>query len=182
MTRVSGWYGHKLEGDYIGPNSSKQPDPYFVSGVIKIQDNNCAQMTVEEKDACQSLLAKDYEIGVAQAQQTTLADRMRDRIKKRKAGVMDQDLSSPYRNCDFICGSAAEVERLWSVAKKILTNNRYHLTVVMFETLMFLKMNEDYWDLQSVHAAHSMARKPKRTTEIEAMLTEEEGGVDLINV
>ena len=47
---------------------------------------------------------------------------------------------------------------------------------------MVLKMNEDYWDLQSVQAANSMTRKPKRTTEIEAMITEEEGGVDLINV
>ena len=69
---------------------------------------------------------------MAQAQQTNLADRMRDRIKKRKAGVMDQDLSSPYRNCDFICGSAAEVERLWSVAKNVLTNNISCLTAVMF--------------------------------------------------
>ena len=29
LTRASGWYGHKLEGKYIGQNSLKQPDPHF---------------------------------------------------------------------------------------------------------------------------------------------------------
>ena len=99
---------------------------------------------MEEKDAFQSFLDTDYETGVAHVQQTTLDKRMRGRIKKRKAGVMDQDLSSPYRNCDFMCDSAAEVERLSSVAKNVLTNNRSRLTAIMFETLTFLKMNEDY--------------------------------------
>ena len=122
---------------------------------------------VEEKYACQSLLDTDDETGASKAQKNTLAERMRDIIKN---------------NCDFICGSVAEVERLWSVAKKVLTNNRSCLTTVMFETLIFLKINEDYWDLQSVQTSHSMARKPKRTKEIEVMITEEEGKVDLINV
>ena len=67
-------------------------------------------MMVDKKDACKSLLSTDDKTGVSQAYQTTLVDKMRDRIKKRKAGVMDRDLSSLYRNCDRICCSAEAVE------------------------------------------------------------------------
>ena len=54
--------------------------------------------------------------------------------------------NSVYGNCDFIYGSAAEVERLWSVAKHILADERKGMMEpMMFETLIYLKLNEEYW-------------------------------------
>ena len=52
-----------------------------------------------------------------------------------------------YGDCSFILGSAAEVERLWSYAKHMLTNERKGMMEAdNFEALLFLKMNKHLWD------------------------------------
>ena len=175
ISRASGWFGHKFDGTYITPDSSKLPDPSFVSGVVKIQENNQGLMSPEEKEACKDLLLEEDEQNSSQSSQPSLAQRMIERMKKRKAGVMENNLGSPFKNCDFICGSAAEVERLWSIAKHVLTNTRSRLTPVMFETLIFSKVNEDYWDLATVQSAHTLARRGATTEEIKSMMSEDEG-------
>ena len=171
--RGSGWWNSKLPGLYITPDSEKLPDPDFVRGVIKMQENNHAQLTSDEKEACSRLLV-EQEDGNQNPQQTSLAERMRERIRKRKAGVLEVNLSSPYKNVDFICGSAAEVERLWSLAKNVLTNSRSRLTPVLFETLLFLKVNEGYWDIHSVQHAHTLAIRNAQKARVAEMVNEHE--------
>ena len=46
----------------------------------------------------------------------------------------------------FLLGSVAEVERLWSIAKYVLTQKRRGMSPQVFEALMILKMNEPFWD------------------------------------
>ena len=136
-------------------------------------------LTQNEQDACKRLLIEEEVVdGAEQNVHVSLADRMRDRIKKRKAGVFEADLSSPYRNADFICGSAAEVERLWSIAKNVLTNNRSRLTPAMFETLLFLKTNDEYWDIQSVQEAYTRARNNTQNSRVTAMILEDDEAIE----
>ena len=116
----------------------------------------------------------EQEDGNPNPQQTSLADRMRERIRKRKAGVLEVNLSSPYKNVDFICGSAVEVERLWSLTKNVLTNSRSRLTPVLFETLLFLKVNEGYWDIHSVQHAHTLAIRNAQKARVAEMVNEHE--------
>ena len=178
-SRASHWFGCKLKGVYIGRASEKLSHPNFISGVVKIQENKHMTLTQDEKDACKRLLIEEEVVdGAEQNVHVSLADRMRDRIKKRKAGVFEADLSSPYRNVDFICGSAAEVERLWSIAKHVLTNNRSRLTPAMFETLLFLKMNDKYWDIQSVQEAYTRARNNTQSSAVTAMILEDDEAVE----
>ena len=143
--------------------------------MVKIQRNKHATLTVEETEACESLLAQDAneEGGQGTNQQSSLAERMKHRMKKRKAGLIESDLSSPYKNVDFICGSAAEVERLWSVAKYILTDNRAKLTPGMFEALLFLKTNEEYWDMATVMEAYGRVRNEIPNSRVTAMMAED---------
>ena len=98
---------------------------------------------------------------------------MKDRIKQRKTGMIEGDLTSPYKNVDFICGSAAEVERLWSIAKYILTDNRSRMTPAMFESLLFLKTNEEYWDMSMVMEAYTRVRNDIPNNRVTAMMTED---------
>ena len=98
---------------------------------------------------------------------------MKHRIKKRKAGLIEADLTSPYKNVDFICGSAAEVERLWSIAKYILTDNRARLTPAMFEALLFLKTNDEYWDMAMVMEAYTRVRNNIPNSRVTAMMAED---------
>ena len=124
------------------------------------------------------LIEEEVVDGAEQNVHVSLADRMRDRIKKRKAGVFEADLSSLYRNADFICGSAAEVEQLWSIAKNVLTNNRSRLTPAMFETLLFLKTNDEYWDILSVQEAYTRARNNTQNSRVTEMILEDDEAIE----
>lgn len=64
-----------------------------------------------------------------------------------------------YIDCDFILGSAAHVERLWSIAKYILTCQRSVMTPQVFEAILFLRENECVWDLQFVAEAIGKAEQ-----------------------
>ena len=71
--------------------------------------------------------------------------------KKRKASELEgTDVHSKYHNLDYIGGSAAEVERLWSEAKFVLTAHRAKMTLIVFKALMFLRFNQQYWDIFTV--------------------------------
>ena len=60
-------------------------------------------------------------------------------------------VSSKYGNCDFTYGSFVEVERLWSIAKHILTDVRKGMMdPIMFEATLFLKLNRRLWTLGDV--------------------------------
>lgn len=55
----------------------------------------------------------------------------------------------------------ADVEILWSVAKNIVIDNRNSMTRVLLEALLFLKVNNGYWNLQTVCKAMEKARCDK---------------------
>ena len=70
----SHWYQNRFGKLYISPNSFKLPAPHFVSGIIKIQDNETESLTFEEKLACKKLLTDEIGVhGDVLPQATTLA-------------------------------------------------------------------------------------------------------------
>lgn len=87
-------------------------------------------------------------------------DAMEQYVEQQSGGASGP--ASPYVNCDFLYGSSAEVERLWSVAKYILIDPRKGITPQTFEALLFLKINKDYWNLELVVKAIAMARQQGR--------------------
>ena len=172
------WYNRKLAGTYIKRRSSKLPDPDFVEGIIKIQEGKVLELTEAEKDACVRVLNHqqdpDMTEATEQGENSSFASRFRDKIKKRKAGVLEKTQASPYINVDYICGSAAEVERLWSLCKYILTNTRSRMTPNLFEALVFLKVNHDHWDASSVQLAYTHATKDSQSEKVGTMINEDD--------
>ncbi len=65
----------------------------------------------------------------------TITERIAKKRKKNREG-------SAYIGCNFILGSVAEVERVWSIAKYVLSEQRRGMTPQMFEAIMFLRYNE----------------------------------------
>ena len=57
-----------------------------------------------------------------------------ERLRQRK---QQRDNPSGYMNCDFILGLAAEVERLWSIATNVLTDERKKTSPLMVEAVFF---------------------------------------------
>ena len=61
-------------------------------------------------------------------------------------------------NCDFILGSAAEVERLWLIATNVLTDERKTTYPLILEAPLFPQANERLWDVDMVKQAIHMDR------------------------
>ena len=61
-----------------------------------------------------------------------------------------------WPNANFILGSVAEVERLWSTADRVLDGKRNRTTPLLFEAFLFLKYNKKYWDFNLFVEAWNM--------------------------
>ena len=55
--------------------------------------------------------------------------------------------------------SAAAVERLWSLADKIVDGARNNTTPIVVEALLFLRCNRSFWDEETAVQAHKAAQK-----------------------
>ncbi len=67
---------------------------------------------------------------------------MTDRLKRKKQKF--NEVQDRYINCDFILGSVAEVERLWSLAKYTLADTPKSPSPLAFQAILFLKVNANY--------------------------------------
>jgi hypothetical protein len=77
--------------------------------------------------------------------------------RKRKQGK--EIKCGEYRNCDFISGSGAEIERVWSAAEKFLIPSRFSTHPLLLEAILFHRFNEKYWTQYTVTQATMMVRK-----------------------
>ncbi len=77
------------------------------------------------------------------------------RKKKLKlaAGSGDSEYDSAIKHC--VLGSAAEVERVWSMAGHVLTQHRASMSPLLFEIIMYLKYNARLWGFEDVIEANT---------------------------
>ena len=145
---------------YIARDSDITSDPDFENGVVKIQRNMVHTMTPEEHAACEKLRAEaDYNDGGGDDNdeddhEAVLGMGLEDRLTGRKR-KHDEHNDFSYINADFILGSVAEVERLWSICQFILSDTRSRLEPQLFEALVFLKVNSTLWDIHLVEDAYN---------------------------
>ena len=78
-----------------------------------------------------------------------------------------REFNHKYGNLDFILGSAAVVERLWSIADKLIDGNRNSTSPFLMEALLFLRENRSYWDLHLVCEAFNAIRSQIVTKKME---------------
>ena len=142
-------YGCQLKSDYITKNST------FCSAIVKIQHNETENLSDAEKYAvgCMLMSSEDESAAAVNDDVDISIDSL---IEKNKLRRLIQ--KSNYRNCDFALGSIAEVERLWSIAKNARTVNQKSITPLLFECILFLKINKSYWDIGLVCEAMAKVR------------------------
>ena len=146
-------YGCRLKTKYISIDSGRSLDNAFEAGVVKIQRGAESTLSVHEKAACQKLLAtRNPSRGNTAVKNLT----MRQKIASNKAKKSSQE--GVYVNCGFILGTVAEVERLWSIGGNVYRDNRMRMSPILFESVLFLKVNKSYWDLGLVSEAMKSTR------------------------
>ena len=152
--RNSDMYRCPLGTKYIGEDAEIIRHKDFESGVCKIQNGSTELMTDEEKEACQSLLLETEEDSSSSDEEISYEERLR----RRK---MERENPSGFMDADFILGSAAEVERLWSIANNVLTDERKKTSPLLLEGILFLRVNVRLWDMQTVKQAYHMSRNDR---------------------
>lgn len=163
-------YNCKLGEKFIGTKSHLVTDADFESGVIKIQAGCPDELTDAEKTAVQCLKSDHAEAGSADGSSNGEYLSMKERLAKRRKITAT---NRTYIPCNFILGSVAEVERVWSIAKHLLHGDiRTSLTPLLFEALIFLRCNERFWDAELVALAITHARTERMKSRI-AQLEEE---------
>ncbi len=89
--------------------------------------------------------------------------------EKHKADEIRVDMDDCF---DHVIGSAAEVERLWSIARYILTTTCSTLAPILLETLLFLCANRILWDKRIVQKALLAVRDNSKLEQLEKKLKE----------
>ena len=90
--------------------------------------------------------------------------------EKRKAKEIEGQ--SKYINCDFIMGSAAIVEQLWSKGGCVYTSRRFGMSPMVFEMIMFLKENADLWKIDNVVIADERRKDTNKDTRAKKKIDE----------
>jgi len=151
----SHWYESGFQDKYIASDSKKIHNPMFYNGVIKIQ-NGKQQLTAEEKAACQCLLKEGADLAATSSAKLSVAEKLAARKAKKPR------VASEYVNSDFIIGSVAEAERLWSEARHVLTAIRSVMAPATFEEIMLLKKNPTVWNGKLTARAYNIIKDERK--------------------
>ena len=109
-------------------------------------------MTAEEKAACQCLLKEGADLAATSSAKLSVAEKLAARKAKKPR------VASEYVNSDFIIGSVAEAERLWSEARHVLTAIRSVTAPATFEAIMLLKKNPTVWNGKLTARAYNIIK------------------------
>lgn len=141
-------FGCRLATKYIAADATIIHSMHFENGTVKLQSGLAPSLPDNERAAIAQLKTKgapDFSC-VGKGASNTMAER----LAKRRELASE---SSEFIDSTFVLDTAAEVERLFSTAKYILTVGRRAMTPQLFEALIYLKYNERFWNAHLVSKA-----------------------------
>jgi len=155
---------------YLRANAPIVASPEFESGVVKIL-NGEVLTTVEaaatrklKKTRQPTLAARSTAATAAQASgsggatRSTLSDKASAIIHKHKKQKTAGDESNKKANQDYVdvgklvAATSNACERLFSEAKYVMVPHRRGMDPALFEAILFLKKNLEYWNIRTVAA------------------------------
>ena len=148
---------------HLGVGSHLVVDPNFEAGIMRIGKGT--QLTAAQQLAVASLVKLDNSVTIMEAESdededVNYAVRVAKRLKQEELATVKRD---QFMNLDVIPGTSVNCERLFSLAKNILTDTRKCTSPVLFEALLFLKVNSNLWDAYSVGKAMGRTRELEET-------------------
>ena len=131
-------------------------DRPFITGVIKVQTGRESLLNNDEKRSllkAGGLLPEDdsEEDDELLTPTESTGVSYKDALKRKRAERI-KGFKSRYHPAikKAVPCSAAEVERIWSRARHVLTRERSSMAPIIFEAIMFLKYNRRLWGLAEV--------------------------------
>ena len=129
---------------------------HFITGVIKVQQCKEDELTVKEQKSLEPwLLDSESDCDHLAVPVCDFESAMRDcDDKKRKSQHLSSKSAYDPAIKKCVMGSAAEAERVWSMAGHLLTDLCSSMSPLIFEILMYLKYNYCLWDISDVVEAN----------------------------
>ena len=140
-------------------NNGLSTHPDFKAGVGQMQNRWLGEMKDAETEACKVLESAEGRRGETDDEDSSdgaRAKRLKRRMKPESVGTRK------CVDCNFVVGSCAEKERLWSEDDVILTKRRKKMTTIMLEAILFLKNTKSYWDIDEIARADALRLKTNR--------------------
>jgi hypothetical protein len=149
---------------HLGASASIVENPRFEKAIMKI--TTATPLSEEERCAASCLLLDvtlraESESGAGshpvlgsdddeEGGGGNYAKKLERRLKRQKR---NNDGSDNYINFDVLPGTSVNCERLFSLARHILSDTRKKTSPRLFEALLFLKVNRKLWDAYDVGIA-----------------------------
>lgn len=168
-------YKCSLQNKHSKKGNKHETIPEFIAGALKIQNGLERTLTPDEQTACHYLKKENHPFFKKKAAAAAAAGESDDDDDEEPiimspavtdfdmAAILDdavQDLEdnirerdSEYINCDFLLGSAAIVECLWSKLDALIPQRRSGMSPIMVEAILYLKENRDLWSIEDVKEA-----------------------------
>ena len=128
----------------------------FEQGVRKIITGKSEEMSQAERNACKSLLrsnwpnlysVEDHEEPTGDINSPT---KFMKKLKSTKKRGRPKGCSAFIEDCSWITPITVEVERLFSKCSKVMTADRRNMHPRIFEAIVCLKENQEWWDIDLV--------------------------------
>jgi hypothetical protein len=157
---------------YLGDSAKIVENKMFEKAVVKIAKG--VQLTLEEEQSVQPLMKeRDVIIPVVPMEDanvddadngtpTNYAASLERRLKRRRMDAVRE--KDAYINLDILPGTSVTCERLFSLAKHVLTDTRKRTSPSLFEALMLLKVNRELWDVLVVGKAMGSKSRSQQNT------------------
>ncbi|KAH9105198.1 hypothetical protein AeMF1_018909 [Aphanomyces euteiches] len=140
---------------YLAYDAEIVQNPLFESAVVKVLRNSTGELSDDEAEILIGFgvarIVENSDVSVVDTN-VSFADQilLDAEQKKNQSGQLSvQDLR-------FVLPTSNIVERLFSKAKLVLTDQRLSLLPVNFEMVLFLAANQRFWDVQLVQQASAL--------------------------
>ena len=116
--------------------------------------------------------------GVCKQKVLAVMQKLKEKKRKRKVGELTDTKKAKYLNVEFICGSAEEVEWLWSICNYILTVNRTRFSPILLEAILFLRINRSFWNMKLMQESYVNIKEEQRNARLQRQMIKDDDYID----
>ena len=155
---AAGFEGINMDPSYLNLTNDVFSDSDFLTGVTKLQRDQKGDLSEQEKLALRPLLRP--RVPTVNTVQSVEEEGDGDFFSTLNS--LNETPVDEYIDTSFIVASAVEVERLWIIAGNVLTSNRNKMLPTLMQVIIFLKVNRDMWNEDTVYQSIINSKNTER--------------------
>ena len=134
---------------HLSSNAEITRYPDFDNGVEKVLTLREVELSCSEIEALRVFEKKVIVVQPSTVTAATKVATLADELLTPKRQCLEKNTSN-YIDLKFVLPTSNIVERLFSMAKFILTDSRKHMHPSNFEKIIFLRVNSSYWGVHTL--------------------------------